>query len=378
MSFGRRLQKALVVFEGMGAGSYRPPKDPRELMADFYSLQLIDAGGERSVPSHRGSQLEFEVDSVKRTLIPYLRGHLLDIAGYSICCELRHLFDCCRPVKASRDIVALATSLLVQQYNVPEPFVDQLEELAEFDERPQSDSLDIGLKVICAKAGADLFYMPKVLSWYDSYGGQPWALACKTWLQLYAAKNLTEQTIYCDKLYSCEHNSGSLLDKNPGYKGSWVHFLLDLKYQANDPEQLLKYASSYMRKLGMLMLKEKHGRGWDTAKHGPASRSDRLSYDYTKDLAIEIRKKLSPHFHRIDTREFKDAIVMSALYTPDPNGYVPESSLLMISRIRVEPGKISVSGLTKVAWDAQDDPIVDATSDDAVEQTVRLVLKHLA
>jgi len=319
----------------------RPPADPKQLMADFYAAQFLSAGGDRQVPGHRRDQLDYELDQVNQTLIPYLREHLLDKAGYSIVCELRHLFDCANPAGETTPLSARKwLSWLRQQLQAAgasEEFARLLESHGLRNARPPEEQVTGEDKRAAARAGVRLFHCPDVF-WDEWYGGEPWALACKTWLQLYHATRLPEQAIYCDKLYSCEHNSGSLLDKNPGYDSKWLKYLLDRKRDAQHPEELLRFASPFLRRLGQLMTREKYGRGWDHDRFG-AERSEVLEFATLLRLGKQLATRLRPLFSDVQVYPQASAEVVGVYCYHGPHA---------VARLRMTPGTIEI--LNGTSW----------------------------
>jgi hypothetical protein len=258
----------------MGSRQYKIPQDVRQLMADFYLLDLLQ-NGLRHVTSDRTDKVEFELGMVERTLLPYLREHMLDKAGYSIASELRHVFDQII-VAGDDDDDAPSQTRYGMPGDVPTELVvvEWLESLGvepnaililvnavTNDRRPTPQETKQYFEEY-ARAGAVAFDSDQ-FEWSEGYGGPPWQAACKTWLELkHAAPNETRMRI--DRIYQLQHNNGNLLDKNPEYVGPWLRRMLDLKYVANSPEQLIPFASPFMRTLAGFVLHNRYGRGADS------------------------------------------------------------------------------------------------------------------
>jgi len=92
-----------------------------------------------------------------------------------------------------------------------------------------------------------------------------------------------------DRVYQLQHNTGALLNKVGEYSGDWVKTLLNVKYKANNPEELMRYASPFMKQLAGHVLGNKYGRGWDANKHGNLSDPPLQPRDYFGQIADAIK-----------------------------------------------------------------------------------------
>lgn len=321
----RRISEAI-----MGSRDYKVPTDPMALMADFYLLDLLENGAPAGRFSERDATIAFELKYVSSVLLPALRKHLLEKAGFSIACEMRHLYD---TAKLNDDLTEDAVPDLSQ---APEPrrkrrrrptpddssgpmdgyheddWEDEREDddYDDPDEREREDDSEVHptpadvsdtdrwlrrhisdqaadiLKLAVqlrsypnywaiqpyieeyAKAG--LLAFSDLFKWSENYGGKPWRQACQSWLDL----QNNGQRMYIDRIYQLQHNNGNLLDKNQEYKGKWLPKLLDAKYVANNPEDLVDIASPYMRTLTGFVLRSRYGRSYNPADRRQKDRQE--------------------------------------------------------------------------------------------------------
>ena len=262
------------LLEGLGTVEYVPPTKPMQLMADFYILQFLETGPKYTT-SHRQAELDYEVQSIKKILIPYLRRHLIAYAGYSIVSEFMHLWTgTVRIAGGRRKLEAILAAA-----GMPEDVMEELEEGALQDYPPD---LDLANLQIVAKLGVKLFNT-KVVRWAEDYGGKPWQLACEAWLHLDTATTLNHMSVWIDRIYDLQHNTGNLLNKNPEYDGHWVQHLLDLKFNAQDPRDLIPFASPRMRTIAARVL---------TARYGVGAGSIAPSRRFDPEFQAEIMEKI--------------------------------------------------------------------------------------
>ena len=301
----------------MGAGEYKPPISPPQLMADFYTIGLVQSGTQ-NIPSVHQDQLDFELQQVETILIPHLREHLLLAAGYSICCELRHVGDEAKLTKAGKAVIKqhndkttyndrydLDRNGLLRTMIPPNLWDTYITYSTSGSGRPSREDtlkcfsgLDDMAKTIVKAQSLFATKSPKgqsdpLVTWGSGYGGYNWAQACQYWTNLYNASSVADMAIYIDRIYDLEHNSGALLDKNPEYRGNWLKTLLDIKFKANDPELLIRFCSPYMRKLSLMALKSNFGRGWDTGPLADAPMaSNRMNPEFVENFMDEMVKNL--------------------------------------------------------------------------------------
>jgi len=295
----------------MGTREYIPPQcdgtDPNKamtLMGDFYLLDLLQQGS-RNFPSAHGDTVNAELSDVEMKLLPYLRKHLLLDAGHAIVTEAVRLIDCYRWGRRSIATTNQAhededmTVELKMKQNVLKKLVAAgfsqqcLAFLAKYaapdctEESPTDPRMTAPYAQECAKLCAPFFAAPK--KWDENFGGPPWAAACEVWNDLYQANSLVTIRMAADRVYQLQHNTGALLNKVPEYNGDWVKTLLNIKYKANNPEELMRYASPFMKQLAGHVLGNKYGRGWDANKHGNLSDPPLQPQDYFEQVAEAIK-----------------------------------------------------------------------------------------
>ena len=370
-----------VVREAMlGAATYNPPSEPSQMMADFYVQGFLHQGTQYITSIHQ-DQLEFELDQVEKIIVPHLRNHLLKAAGYSICCELRHARDQVmkltnagqktvhdRMPPGSPDKRYGGSRLLDMLIRPISPSL--LRVYTKSKDRPSFENImacfpNIGTLAKVINAAQPLFktsylkddeYGPLVV-WNSSYGGAAWEQACKYWLNLYNASSLPEMSIHIDRIYDLEHNTGALLDKNPEYTGGWLKKLLDIKLNAQSPEELIRFCSGPMRKLSLIALKSLYGRGWDT---GPLSKqttaSDRMNANFRSKMANELVTAFETHGYKCD-RSQTTTCLWIRVYDKDVERKDSKTKCMEIRStddgIRVD-SKPRIDAYDIVRWDKQD------------------------
>lgn len=248
----------LNLIESLGSSEYTPPKDVRVLMVDFYTLQMLEAQplkvGERS------DQLKYEIDYCTSKIINYLKPHLLEKAGYSIICEIRHLYNKgffrrnsdtnkanvnVRNAYTKVAMPSAVTYFYASQQN-PESSFDRMSySYYETKVLPVLYDVVLACKKLYEIPGQAGFTSDH--AWGSGYGGIAWAKCCEVWLELYRATKKNDIIRFIDIMYSIEHNTGGLLNKNIEYRN--FRKLLDLKFEAVTVEELTPYASTYVQRL---------------------------------------------------------------------------------------------------------------------------------
>lgn len=335
----RRISESI-----MGSREYKVPTNAMTMMADFYLLDLLEHGA-RNTTSERDDVIAFELRSVSSVLLPALRQHLLGKAGFSIACEMRHLYD------TAKLNDAIAEDAVPDLSQAPEPrrkrrrrpmpddssgpmdgyneWDDEEEEDDDYDdEREREDDSEVhptpadvsdtdrwlrqhisdqaaDILRLAIRTGnypnyeavqpyleeyakAGLLAFSNLFLWSENYGGDPWRQACRSWLDL---KN-NGQRMYIDRIYQLQHNNGNLLDKNPEYKGKWLNQLLDAKYVANDPEALVGLASPFIKTLTGFVLRSRYGRSHD---HMAGKQDEQRKANKILELAMQNFHQSSPH-----------------------------------------------------------------------------------
>lgn len=228
-----------IVAESL-SNDYVISQDAKKLMADFYTLEYLLS---QPLPvGERSEHLKFYLDNARQQLVTELKSILLYKAGYSILSELYHyrfrsditIDDFVKLGVNEKIIISLAT-------RPKDSFL--LKQLPKYRNRP------IFYKVI--KAAVVLF---GDFEWQPMYGGEAWAKCCEAWINLYNASNLNDISRCIDIIYSIQHNSSGLLDKNEDYEGRWLKEMLDLKFDTQDVESIAGFASNYVKQLAKAFL----------------------------------------------------------------------------------------------------------------------------
>ena len=281
MRFERKLTVVLEAI--MGAKDYKPPLDnPQQLLADFYSLSMLSEKTE-TIKHASQEHIDYEVQRAQKLLAIALKNHLLQKAGFSILGELSHMKGTMTLTPKGEQLVSSPattapntthvtndTNRITQIFTafgvnnteainlIFSPDYGSIETANRTRKRELSNNFPAMYPLVVA--GAKIFQNDNYCHWSSAFGGDAWCACCLGWLSLYKANNLPSAIAAIDHLYDLQHNNGSLLDKNAEYGGSWLKKMLDLKFRANDVEQLLYYASPYVQKLGTAVIKANYSR----------------------------------------------------------------------------------------------------------------------
>lgn len=256
------MKLKLIIETVMGSREYRAPSGPQALMADFYLMELLRTGGPKYTPSHRSDAIDYEIKHVDSVLLPYIKDHMMTMVGYAIASEFSHIFDMASGGQQSNDKRSW------MGYNYGEEWAK------EWIDGRLPERVELALAA-CSVSGIPLSmqevlpYITDIvrlagpafseLTWPRMYGGEPWHKACELWLNLARAKSGGDIAMAVDMIYQAQHNTGSLLNKNPQYHGIWLDHMLNLKYEANKPQDMMDMASSHVRRLASMVLRNRHG-----------------------------------------------------------------------------------------------------------------------
>lgn len=269
----------LRLIESLGSLEYTPPNDDQKLMADFYTLQHLLSVQDKPEYS---KELKFDLKHVCDELLPYLKNRLLEFGLYAIMCEGEHCFDTLN-VKSGTpewwenhpygyanynllDDLKETSKHLMVKYGISDSIINLLssgnlrppdflgikgDDDAEVGSGPSRQAILPGLKGDAYDIVSGLQKMFALDGWKPKYGGKPWTMCCNAWLNLYQSESTNEIITAIDLMYSAQHNTGAFLNKNSEFQGTWVKQLLDLKFESNSADDLLKYASNYVKQLAL-------------------------------------------------------------------------------------------------------------------------------
>ena len=298
------------LLEMFGSFSYVVPEDKEKQLYDFYMLSYlksfsmfdVDRAETRNKTGYDPKQFsvirpdENEMDNedkidrmikeASNQLLPVLKENLLEAVFFSLCAEIRHVFD--------RNVV---NDILEIVKNLGEEYVSGFKKYAkEFtlrnSERTQPlmrrpEDIHPDLKVMqnnykssyyaALKSGLSKPQFVRLMEelykralWSSSYGGTAWANICKGWTKLNEAQNDQQLTLYIDHIYDLQHNTGTVFNKVESYakQGSynWLAKALDHKAKIKSPHEIVNKISSSLRKLALRAIKNKTGKTLDQFK----------------------------------------------------------------------------------------------------------------
>jgi hypothetical protein len=71
------VEEGKQITESLSGFVYQIPKDPQELLFDFYMSTLLE-------PSGKDDNLDYTIEDTKKKLYPYLKQHMLEAMFFAI------------------------------------------------------------------------------------------------------------------------------------------------------------------------------------------------------------------------------------------------------------------------------------------------------
>lgn len=297
--------------EAFGNYNYVLPEDKEQQLFDFYMLAYLkprsswdrkissvarNQGYNLTAPgtSYRGEmdendKISYTLDEVAKVLLPQLKKNLLDAVFFSICSEVRHVFDYGYDVgaKSSHDDDITANDLLSpDEYGYFKRYARNLiinskaSWAARDRNRNRTDLTDTGqhrkqsyrafLKTKASPhefvtIARKLFNEPSF--WEVSYGGKAWVDICDAWLMLFKATKESNLFVAIDHLYDMQHNTDTVFNKVQSYMKDdsyeWIKDALDLKANIKSPYALIEKISPSMKKIAYRAIKIKTGQSYE-------------------------------------------------------------------------------------------------------------------
>jgi hypothetical protein len=267
---------------------YSMPKDPRQIMADFYLLTSV--GDKASyfgkdwekikgmqMPTRTGLRYEKygpNLEDAVKELTSGMKKHMLDSLLFSISAELRHYKSNRQPDQLLDNPFMKAYSEIYDAYNavsdknLPEYAQKYLKPM--YPESPRAritkgssqgyQLSNAAVRKALEETGTTIEDFSNIVeklfrkgNWNSSYGGNPWGNIAEG-LRMVNQANDTESLIKSiDNAYDLQHNTATVFNKikkyqrEGGYK--WLQDMLDFKYHAASPRELTPMASSAAQKI---------------------------------------------------------------------------------------------------------------------------------
>jgi hypothetical protein len=279
--------------------SYNIPEDKEKLMYDFYTLSYlsqfnllnnvgpkVSGVGEIMNTSTMRRQLDSDTvenfADIKKTILQYLKKHMLKAVSFAISAEFRHIFannnnDKIISFFEERNAGSFIREYALNYKALNTNFGDFIKvknkhrlQRFEHDQRGYLDSYtaitqtDIRPSEF-VKLAEDSFTK---LAWSLSYGGKAWASICEGWLRLFNAENENALFVAIDHIYDLQHNTDTVFNKLKSYYKqsggySWIKTALDHKANLKNPYDLLEKGSGTIRILAKKILKSEGFESWE-------------------------------------------------------------------------------------------------------------------
>lgn len=281
-----------LIHEGFGSFEYKVPADKEHQLYDFYMSDMINGSlKRRNGEMDSTDMLAHAVEQTRETLLPVLRGNLLDAVYFSLAAELRHVFlmtDNLELWKFKHEPEQIKAVLGPEHFETYARYAKQYAKHLEANygaqsagpepkyEEPTNKDLRGDAKRMVAFGVAEhtaggnrrafvefaLAIFTKGI-WSSKFGGDAWATIAAAWLKLNAARGLNDMAVWIDHIYDLQHNTGSVLNKLDTYakagRFTWLKDALDNKRDIKDPRALLKLVSPQMRMLASAAIKASGG-----------------------------------------------------------------------------------------------------------------------
>ena len=242
---------------------YTLPKDPREMIYDFYALS--NAGGSLpGLPLPRPDELKdeslvFAHEQSLDKLLAALREKLLSAVFFALCAEFRHTLDKTNYMQhhvkdfcenrlskeaqdffkvystdmSDREDSSIKSANFSGEDEVPRRFREDNASRQDSYKavlKTGYDRRDVVVPTMGKIFGAKPFQVPRA----SSYGGESWANIAKGWMMLYDAKSRQELIATIDHVYHLQHNTATVFNKLKSYfKGGYGWILATLDWRAN-------------------------------------------------------------------------------------------------------------------------------------------------
>jgi hypothetical protein len=293
-AYSQRVDKDLREFNSFRGTQYMPyvpysmPKDPRQIMADFYLLTAVgDKAGyfgkdwekikAGQMPTRAGLRYEKygpNLEDAVKELTSGMKKHMLDSLLFSISAELRHYKSNRQPDQLLDNPFMKAYSEIYDAYNavsdknLPEYAQKYLKPM--YPESPRAritkgsskgyQLSNAAVRKALEETGTTIEDFSNIVeklfrkgNWNSSYGGNPWGNIAEG-LRMVNQANDTESLIKSiDNAYDLQHNTATVFNKIKKYQREggyqWLQDMLDFKYHAASPRELTPMASSAAQKI---------------------------------------------------------------------------------------------------------------------------------
>lgn len=261
---------------------YTPPKDPEQLLYDFYFIVGYLQGDRVDDPV-----LDFVFKEATQTCVANLRKHMLEALRWSLAAEFRNLFGDYASIaidELPKDLLKFFKLYLTKYtgYNdttlqklQPERLPSKKAKSLYFQDTSLGKTRDTfsssrdesyagsyfalewtqkRLKLSDSELANILqqAFTNDAIEWSPSYGGESWGKIANAYKKLLEADTLAKQIAYIDHAYDLQHNTGSVFSKVKAYSKnrgslSWLAKALDWKKKQTDLRGFYSRVSGTLR-----------------------------------------------------------------------------------------------------------------------------------
>ena len=294
-AFSQRVDKDLRESNSFNTGTaylpyveYELPKDPRKIMADFYLLTSVGDKAsyfgkdwqkikDGQMPTRTGLRYEEygqNLEDAVGKLSEQMKRHMSDSLLFSISAELRHALERSQPdelmnnpfMKAYREYYESYEKL--KNVNLTPLIEKNLQGIYPEGKRAritkgsskEYQASNKAVRKALEETGISLQDFSEIAEnifrkgrWATSYGGQPWGNIAEGLRMIINANTTSDMVKAMDNAYDLQHNTASVFNKikkyqrEGGYK--WLQDMLDFKYHAVTPRELIPLSSSAAKRI---------------------------------------------------------------------------------------------------------------------------------
>jgi len=238
---------------------YTIPKDPFEIMMDFYFLSwvyTIETGNEK---------FDESLSDALNKILNYLKKHMLYSLQYAICSELRHLDQYYHDDK-NKNI-----------HNYIHNFLRIFNNVDSQNSRDKVYNLGMKAKKQMNISISEFGEITKELFLHgdwpcSAYGGTAWAQISEGLIKLSEATSIKDKIIWIDHCYDLQHNTDTVFNKlflysKGGYE--WIGKALDWKNKVQDVREFYDVVSNKLKPIVAYISKNQSNKSMDTFKKKP-------------------------------------------------------------------------------------------------------------
>ena len=298
---------------------YQIPKDPKQMLYDFYTIEFISS----YYKEFNNDETQYLISDLKSAAVEKISSKILTDVFLSISAEIRHVGEKSffnSPVDSKKNLDPKNKSLIstyLHKYKALANEGRDLDERKKINElirrhgRGVNEQYDLSFFVIqkilnnqnknsvdFVKACEDAF---KNVKWTTNYGGENWGAICSGWIKLKEAKTLEQKITWIDHIVDLQHNTGTVFNKLKSWKKddvafAWIEDVLDHKKHATNVMDLVPFTSPVIKQIALRVMKEKEGKtkekdyNYDSFRRLLGETENELDSNHTKKLISVLRQ----------------------------------------------------------------------------------------